>query len=131
MFSHLAPLSFAIMKTPTYLIALALAIAGCTSWGNIEDMKWEIVLSTPTVSRGGDLVFHLKTIQLDGTQVKGVPFVWIVDWASVKGSRHKGESSYEMHLRCKGDRGQGELRIYVANQSNNLIEVCRSHFVIE
>src|SRR5579871_5655071 len=99
-----------------FLIPVALAIASCTSWGRIEDYKWEIALNTPTVSRGGDLIFHVNATRDDGTQVKGIPCVWVVDWATVKGSRHRGETGYEMHLRCKGDNGKGELRIYVANE---------------
>jgi hypothetical protein len=113
------------------ICSLALGISGCSSWGRIEDYKWEISLNTPSVSRGGDLIFHVDATKDDGTKVRGIPCVWIVDWASVKGSRHRGETGYEFHLRCKGDHGKGELRIYVANENNSLIEVARGGFVIE
>jgi hypothetical protein len=114
-----------------FLLGVLLGLSACRSWGRPDEFKWEVVLETPKVSRGGDLVFRVETKGADGAPVKGIFFMYVIDWASVKGSRHKGASYEEQSQRVKGDRGAGELRIYARNETDNLIEVARATFQIE
>jgi hypothetical protein len=113
------------------LLGGLLGLSACRSWGRPDEFKWEIVLTTPKVSRGGDLAFRVETKGSDGAPARGVSFMYVIDWASVKGSRHKGVSYEEQAQRCKGDHGAGEIRIYARNETDNLIEVARAAFQIE
>jgi len=110
--------------------ALLLSTAGCASY-RITDLDWKIVLSTPSVSRGGDLIFRVETYNSKNEPVEGYEFKYVIDWHTVKGIRHWGETFHEHHLRCKGNRGPAELRIYGYNENGSLVEVGRTSFVIE
>lgn len=89
------------------------------------------MILTPKVSRGGDLVLRVETRDSGGAVVEGISFMWYVDWATVKGSRHKGQSFENLMLRCKGSPGKGEVRAYAYNDNGGLVEVARAAFVIE
>jgi hypothetical protein len=112
-------------------IACLLGLTACRTWGRPEEYKWEIVVTTPKVSRGGDLAFRVDAVDAHGTPARGMSFVYVIDWTTVKGSRHKGVTYEEQSQRCKGDRGTGEVRIYARAENDNLVEVARASFQIE
>lgn len=110
---------------------MVLACLGCRTWARVEEnLTWNLLVPEK-VSRGADLVFTAEARNEKGEAVRGISFLWAVDWVGSHGSKHKGVTFEPQDLRSKGGVGEGLLRIYAYDIAGNVVQVAQKGFRVE
>jgi hypothetical protein len=112
----------------TVVVAL---LAGCQVAATAEDYHWTVKAPAKVVMEPHSrLQFVVEANTSAGTPVRGVPYIWTVDWVGIQGVRHQGWSFEEESLRVKGAPGTAVLRILAYDRWDRIVEVARASFEV-
>jgi hypothetical protein len=96
-------------------------LGGCKSWAELGEMQVEIE-APDRVSRFGNLIFRIRTMDARGLPLGDVHYQYAVDWPGVKGMVHRGISYKSESLSAKGPPGTAVLRIFTVDANGNFVE---------
>jgi hypothetical protein len=116
------------MRTLLALATLTL-LAGCKVAAPAADFRWK-VNAPASVLEESRLHFTVETHQ-NGSPVRGVPYVWRVQWVGVDGIRHQGHSFDAESIRVKGAPGTAMVQILAVDDGGYLVEVARAAFDVK
>ena len=117
------------MKTFLGLSMLAL-LAGCHSAVRSDDFRWSVKApSQVSLGSKSKLRFVAEARTPDGGLVADVPYLWVVEWVGLHGTRHQGYSTHEEQITVKGSPGTAQLRI-LALDGDREVEVARASFEV-
>jgi hypothetical protein len=118
------------MRMMLSAVAVAL-LAGCHVAATAEDYRWTVkVPAKIALEPHSRLQFAVEATTSGGRSVRGVPYVWTVDWVGIRGLHHQGWSFEEESLRVKGDPGTAVLRILACDRWDRIVEVARASFEV-
>jgi len=103
-------------------------LAGCLVCTPAENYTWTLKAPSAVVhAPHSRLHFTVQTSTPDGRNVEGVPFIWSVDWAGLRGVEHEGHSFRDQGILVKGEPGTAVLRIFASDRYARLMEVARAN----
>jgi hypothetical protein len=113
------------------LLAAVVLVPGCGGpWRAAETCAWTV--NAPARLRlPADLRFTVEVRERGGAEVRGMEYEYVVDWAGLRGTKHRGKTFLEEKIRTKGGTGTATINIYGEDSQGNSVPVAKHSVIIE